>query len=188
MRETIWLNDRSNVDLGFLVLQSSKRPGLPATTDRTLAIPGRHGLRDFGADLSARLFAFDCAILASDRFQLQTRVMELSAYLVDSYGRPRELELLLAERPGQTFTVRYSGSFDIDRIQRYGKFSLPLTAYDPFARGPEQIEELTITQSPQVISLASGGNVRTEPVIVLRNIGGNTLPGFSLTNEYILED
>lgn len=182
------LGGKTAAELGIIMLRSSQRPILPATVDRTLAIPGRSGQRDFGADLGTRLFVLECVFIERDRFALETRLMALAAHLVDSYGRPRPLELTLETRPGQTFTVRYSGNLTPERIYGTGTVSLPLTAFDPFARGPEQIEELTITESPDAIVLQSSGNVRTEPVITLRNIGEEIITGFTLTNEYILED
>lgn len=187
MRESIWLNGRSNAEYGFLVERTSKRPGLPGTVDRTLSIPGRNGVWDFGADLGPLSFSFDCAMISRNPDELQQRIMALAAALVDSYGKPKELQLRLKERPNQYFTARYSGSFDPDRIFRIGKFSLPLVAFDPFARGDEKIEEVHITASPYTLNLQSSGNVRTEPVIILTNTGTTTLTSFRITNEYQIE-
>lgn len=181
------LGGKTAAELGVIMLRSSSRPALPATVDRTLAIPGRPGQRDFGADLGVRQIVLECAFIERDRFALEARLMALAAHLLDSYGRPRTMELTLDTRPGQTFSVRFSGSLTPERIYGTGTLSLPLTAFDPFARGPEQIEELTITESPTVVTLTSNGNVRTEPVITLSNTGSTTLSGFTIQNEYILE-
>lgn len=184
MTEFIWINGKSNVELGFLVLRSSKRPGLPATVDRTLSVPGRNGVWDYGADLAARPFIYDCAFIERDSFALQQRVMTLASLLIDSYGKPRTVELRMRERPGQFFNVRFMGAFDIERIVGVGKFSLPLTAFDPFARNDEKIEEQTISATPTQITVESVGNVRTELIITITNTGSNTLTGFKITNEY----
>lgn len=181
------LGGKTAEELGIIMLRSSVRPVLPATSDRTLAIPGRPGLRDFGADLGARQFVLECGFIERDRFALEQRLITLAAHLVDSYGRPREMELTLATRPGQSFTVRYAGTLTPERIYGTGTLSLPLTAFDPFARGPEQIEEVTITDSPTVVNLLSKGNIRTEPVVILTNTGSTTLTEFRITNEYLLE-
>lgn len=184
MREAIWLNGMSNVELGFVVLRTSKRPGLPQTTDRTVSIPGRNGLWDYGSDLSPRTFEYECAFVERDSISLQQRVTTLAAILIDTYGKPKNLELRARERPGQFFNVRYVGKFDIDRIAGLGTFTLPLTAFDPFARDAEKIEEQTITKSPTKMTVTSQGNVRTEPVITLTNTGTTTLTSFTITNEY----
>lgn len=186
--EAVWLDDKSNVDLGFIVRGTSRRPGLPATVDRTLTIPGRHGQYDFGAELSARSIVLDCVFVTRNATELQQKVMELSRFLVDSYGRPRPLQLRLRERPGQHFTVRYVGSFDVERIIGTGLFSLPFVSFDPFAYSDqEQIHEDVITSSSyeQIINVV--GNVRTSPVIVLTNEGSETITYFKITNEYRLE-
>ncbi|MNH78570.1 Phage tail protein [compost metagenome] len=187
MTEYIWLGGKSNVELGFFVTRASSRPGLPGTVDRTLAVPGRHGLWDYGADLGARLFSLECAFITKDSFELQEFIARLSAHLIDSYGKPRTLELKFRERPNQTFNVRFMGSLDMERIMGLGKFMLPLTAFDPFAYGPEQLVELSMTQSPTIIKIQSSGNVRTTPEIIITNQGTNTLQRFKISNEYLIE-
>jgi len=186
--EAVWLDDKSNVDLGFVVRGTSRRPGLPSTVDKTLTIPGRHGQYDFGADLSARSIVLDCVFITRNATELQQKVMELARFLTDSYGRPRTIKLRLRERPGQHFTVRYVGSFDIERIIGTGLFSLTFTAFDPFAYGDqERIYEDVITVSPHEQIVETVGNVRTAPVIVLTNEGSETITHFRITNEYRLE-
>ncbi|WP_348623638.1 phage tail domain-containing protein [Paenibacillus peoriae] len=185
--EMIWLGGKSNAELGFIVLSTSKRPGLPNTVDRTLSIPGRNGLWNYGADHAERQFTYECAFIAKDYIELQQRVMTLAAHLVDSYGKPRELELKQRERPGQAFVVQYAGNFDVERIMGVGKFSLPLVAFDPFASGQERIYETIITKSPENVQIYSGGNIRAYPYIVLTNIGTTTLRSFRIANEYQVE-
>ena len=186
--EAIWLNDKSNVDFGFIVRGTSKRPALPSTVDRTLTIPGRNGQWDFGADISPRQFVLDCAFLTRNAYELQQKAAALAAYLVDSYGKPRTLELRFRERPGQFFKVRFSGAFDIDRIIGTGVFSLSFTAFDPYASADnEQIFEDIVTTSPYVTIIRSAGEIRTPPVIVLVNQGPTTIQHFRIENEYLVE-
>lgn len=184
------------MDLGFRVLEESEDGLLPATVDHTLQISGRHGLYDFGAELGAKVFTFKCAFVsdgtnydAPSAAELQRRIRSLATHLLDSYGRPKTVNLIRDIEPNLTYRVRLSGDADLQRIiyGSAGFFTLPLVAFDPFARGPEEIEEFHITDSPQQLTLQSYGNVRTEPVIVLRNVGDNPIHGFTITNEYILE-
>lgn len=130
----IQLDGQTNVDLGFIVVLGSRRPILPGTVDRTLAIPGRHGLWDFGADLGAKLFEFTCAINQSSTTTLQQSVATLAAFLLDSFGRPRTIDLVFLTDPDKSFKVRLMGELPIDRMNGYGSFTLPLIAADPFAR------------------------------------------------------
>lgn len=189
MTPLIWLDEKSNADFGFVVARTSQRPALPGTVDRTLAIPGRHGLYDFGADLSARQFVIECAFVSSrNSLELQQQVMSLARYLVDYQGKPRELELRFRERPDQFFRVRFLGSLDVDRIVGTGIFSLPLTAFDPFAYSDrETLVEQVMMTSPYQMAIESKGNVSTEPVITLTNEGDMVIRGFRLTNEYQID-
>ncbi|MFW5438740.1 distal tail protein Dit [Paenibacillus apiarius] len=181
------IDGKRSQELGLIMLRATKRPILPSTTDRTLPIPGRAGQWDFGADLGARLFEIECAFNTKNPYELQRRVMELAAFLVDSYGRPREVELRFDTRPDQYFVARYSGSLAIDRVAGLGKFTLPMMAYDPFAYGHEKIYESTIETSPFVFEIESSGNVRTNPLIVMTNHGTSTIRYFRIQNEYRLE-
>ncbi|UPK45772.1 phage tail domain-containing protein [Paenibacillus pabuli] len=185
--EMIWLGGKSNIELGFLVRGTSRRPGLPDTVDRTLNIPGRNGQYNYGADIGARTFVYDCAMITKDYMALQQAVMGLASHLVDSYGKPRKLELRQRERPNQAFAVQLTGSFDPERIMGLGMFSLSLIAHDPFAYGLEQIEEVLITTSPYKQQVVSKGNVRTAPLIVITNQGNKALSRLRITNEYLLE-
>lgn len=189
MTKMIWLNNKSNVDFGFIVSRTTQRPALPGTVDRTLSIPGRSGQYDYGANLNARQFVLECAFTTRNAFELQQRVMTFARFLVDSYGNPRELQLRFRERTGQYFNVRFMGQFDIDRIVGTGIFSLPLTAFDPFAYADrERIYEDVITVTPHEQIIESNGNIRTPPVIVLTNEGNTTITHFRITNEYRLEE
>lgn len=181
------LGGKTARELGLVMLRESQRPILPGTMDKTMHIPGRHGAWDFGAELDARTFELECAFVTKNPRELQQKIMALAAHLVDSYGRPRELELRFDARPGQFFTVRYAGRLPIERVAGLGRFTLPLVAHDPFAYGPERVFETTITQSPFTFEIQSNGDIRTPPVIVLTNTGATTINQLRIVNEYLLE-
>lgn len=182
------LGGKTAKELGIIMLRSSQRPVLPGTVDRTLAIPGRHGAWDFGADLAARRFDLECALIADVVASREAAISALAAHLVDSTGRPRELDLIFDNVPDRKYRVRYSGTLPIDRLANTGRFTLTLIAFDPFATGlQEQLVEEVVTQSPHTIQISTDGNVRTSPVIVLTNEGTTTITNFKITNEYRLE-
>lgn len=182
------LGGKTAKELGIIMLRSSQRPILPATVDRTLTILGRHGAWDFGADLSARQFELECALIADDIPSREATISALAAHLVDQTGRPRELDLIFDAVPDRKFRVRYSGTLPIDRLAHTGRFTLPLVAFDPFATGlTERLIEDVVTSSPHVIEVETDGNIETAPVIVLTNEGEETISGFEITNEYRLE-
>ncbi|WP_379135974.1 distal tail protein Dit [Paenibacillus sp. sgz500958] len=174
-------------DIGLMVMRGSDRPILPGTRDRLLVISGRHGVRDFGADLEARNFGLKCRFITRSPAALQYAADTLAQLLVDAYGRPKTVDLIFNDHKEQTFKVRYSGSLPIDRLVGMGDFTLPLVAYDPFARGPEILEEMQIMASPFSKEILSSGNIRTEPVIVVTNNTPSTLTGFIIKNEYQIE-
>lgn len=127
------LGGQTAKQLGMCMLRASQRPVLPGTVDRILAIPGRNGAWDFGADLAPRQFNLECAIVRTTPAALQTIISSLAAYLVDQYGKPRTLELVFDLQPERTFYVRYAGNLPIERIVGLGQFVLPLIAFDPNA-------------------------------------------------------
>ncbi|WP_347325838.1 phage tail domain-containing protein [Paenibacillus wenxiniae] len=175
------------MELGFYATGASKRPMLPVTIDRTLVIPGTNGAYNFGADLGTRTIEYDCRFIEQDYLKLQQVVMELAAYLLDSFGKPRTLVLQQVERPGQSITVQYSGQIDLQRIMGTGVFNLPLLAHDPYFYSDEQLVERSVTSSPQVIEIQSSGTIRTDPYIVFTNTGSNTINRIRLTNEVRVE-
>ncbi|OME59487.1 phage tail domain-containing protein [Paenibacillus odorifer] len=197
MTSSITLGGIRDVDLGFRVLEETKDPLLPSTRDMNVEIAGKHGQYDFGADLTERVFSFSCAFVADgtnydlpSAAGLQQRVRALARHLTDANGRPRTMELRRAFEPDKFYLVRYAGSASLERLiyNSIGMFELELVAFDPFAYSvQEHITEQVITSSPTTLVIQSGGNIRSEAVIILTNNGPNTLSNFRITNEYKLE-
>jgi len=194
---SITLGGVRDVDLGFRVLEESTEPLIPSTRDRTMTIDGRHGTYDFGADLDAKPFVYRCAFVAEgtnysnpSAAALQACVRRLAQHMTDSYGRPRDMILRRSWEPDKYYIARYSGDTPLERVvySSIGLFTLPLVAFDPFAyANVEQIFETTFGESPFEIEIESAGNIRTQPVIMLRNVGSTTITNFKITNEYKVE-
>lgn len=130
---SIKLGGKTPNDLGFKVLIDTIEPGLPETRDKTIVIPGRHGLYDFGADLGERRFELPCAMITKDATELQKKIRAFAAHLVDAYGRPKTLDFIIDTEPEKVYKVRYAGSLNPKRLAGLGHFTLPLVAYDPFS-------------------------------------------------------
>lgn len=176
-------------DIGLVVTRESQRPILPSTRDYTVSIPGRNGIRDFGADVEGRSFSFECAFIARDYIELQQRAESLARILVDSYGRPRTIDLVLDVHKDRFWKVRYSGSLELDRIFGLGTFTLPLVAFDePYAQGPEKVTEVTITSKPYNLTIQADGDIRSQPIIVLTNTGTSSISTIKITNEYTIQE
>lgn len=132
------LGGKSFAELGLRILRDYEHPILPETRDMSINIPGRHGALDLGAYMGPRYFSLPCMVIdAKNGTVLQKTVRALASHLLDTYGRPRTLELRLSEEPEKWYNVRLSGALPIERIVRgLGQFTLPLTAFDPFAYAP----------------------------------------------------
>lgn len=122
------------LELKIIMTKDSDRPIAPATVDRFLSIPGRNGLLDFGADVGARYFNLDCRVITRNYLELQEVIERIASALLDGYGRPKTVKIVLDSRPDRYYLVRYSGSLSIDRLFGLGSFILPLVAVDPYAR------------------------------------------------------
>lgn len=176
-------------EIGLIVTKESQRPILPSTRDYTIAIPGRNGIRDFGADVEGRPFSFECAFIARDHIELQQRVESLARILVDSYGRPRTIDLVLDVHKDRFWKVRYSGSLEMIRNFGVGTFTLPLIAFDePYSQGPEKVTEVTISSKPYDLNIQVDGDIRSQPVIILTNAGTSNISTIKITNEYTIQE
>jgi len=178
----------SPAELGMMTLRESERPILPPTVDRITALALRHGALDFGADMGPRPLTLAAAFAEQETYALQARIEQLANFLLDRYGRPRDMALVFVANPSRQITVRYSGSLDIERVVGIGTFTLPFTAFDPFFySAQDQISEQTLTASGASIVVESSGNVQTHGEIRIRNVGSTTINRFTISNEYELD-
>lgn len=174
--------------LGMGVFGKTQRPILSSTVDNIVTVPYMHGAYDFGATMGAKSFELECAFIARDYRELEDRVSNLAAFLLDADGRPRTMPIIFANQPDRQYTVRYSGDLQIDRVAGLGTFTLPFTAYDPFAYSSWESTDLNVDSlvlvdseilvdtgylftitSPKTIALHNYGNQNAHPVI---NVSG----------------
>lgn len=155
-------------------------PGLPEAIENTVEIAERDGEIDFGSTYGARPIGL-AFFIAGD---YDTTVGLLMRKFNTRRGR---LDLVFSDRPGKHYFAEYRGSMSWDESTGNRVIDIPLKMYDPFPESDEKITELTITQSPQVISIESAGDERASPVIVLTNVGTTTLNGFTIKNEFKTE-
>lgn len=193
------LDNKTPRELGMGVFRNTQRPILSSTVDTIVTVPGMHGAYDFGATMGPKPFELECAFMTKDYIELQRRVSELAAFLLDGDGRPRTIPIVFANQPDRQYTVRYSGSLQIDRIAGLGTFTLPFIAYDPFAYSTWSSESLTVDspvfvdsdiyvdteynfsiKNPQTITVYNYGNQNAQPIIEISgafsslslNVGG----------------
>ena len=178
------LAGQADTDLGVELQAGYDEPVLPDTRDRTVEIPGRAGETFFGADLTARQINLPLAVIGTATpTALQEIVRAFAAILLDGDGSPQEVSLVFTKEPSKTYTVRYSGSMSLARLigSSKGIFTLPLTAADPFAYGAEESHSMTVTTSPQSMTITNSGAQSTPCVITVTNNGSATINGFTIS-------
>ena len=165
-------------------------PMLPATRDRTAEIPGRNGVYWFDSDVGQRQFSLPCDFRdCADAAALDVLIKAFARVLVDVYGKPKALSLILDDSPTITYTVRYAGEIPFDRAWiGVSEFTLNLVADDPYGYEASDTTTATITTSGGSMAVASSGNISTPAQICVTNNGTVPVTGFTITIEYPLED
>ena len=173
---TFTVGGSTNAALGFQVVSQRKRPVLPRTWDLLERIAGQHGQLDYGAKLRERIFEFECcAVDVTTPEEMATFRQTLAAFLTDMHGDPEDLSFVFADETDRTYTVRYSGSMEMDRTAggTLGYFRLILIAFDPFGYATAAVEvSENVTVTPHEIALSNVGTVSTPEVILVTNNGG----------------
>jgi predicted phage tail component-like protein len=181
------LDGRTPKSLGMGVFRRTQRPILSSTVDTIVTVPGMHGAYDFGATMGPKQFELECAFFTKNHIELQQRVSALADFLLDGNGRPRLMRIIFANQPDRFYTVRYSGDLNIDRISGLGTFTLPFTAYDPWAYAKESTATLLTWDTdytwdddfawsdgyrfdfrgPGTVEINNIGTLNAEPIIVI---------------------
>lgn len=148
----ITLDGKTDKELGIRILESYEHPE-PSTRDITVEIPGRHGEYDFGADLSSLVFNFPVLLEPQlDKYALSQKIKDIKKILLDPYGKPRMIKLVFDEEPDKFYMVRYSGSYNINKLLNFAQFELPLKAFDPFKKFVVNTDEIKLDSDIPVLS------------------------------------
>lgn len=118
---------------GLIFLIDHYHPATPEIRNKSLAIPGMFGEWDFGSEWGKRSFSLPFGIIKKDKQELQRNIRAFVAFLLDSYGRPREIQLIFDYEPDKYYMVKLNGRIDPDRVIRTGRFDLSLIAHKPSA-------------------------------------------------------
>jgi hypothetical protein len=178
--------DYTSASLGITLLKKTKRPMLPRVRNRRSVIPGKHGYYDYGADLRELRFQLRCFFdSVTTQAELRTAGRTLATVLLSAEtGRPAEVELSFSDSPGLSWIVVYSGQLLPKMLgPHHAEFVLEFSAYEPFAREPEDETEDTVTTSPGEVSVTNSGNVPTPARYSVVNEGVGTIAGFTIRRE-----
>ena len=144
---------------------------------------GRPGALDYGTEFGKRSIEIKIDIEPNDT-PFKLRQSQIYNWLKPTL--PAGI-LIFDEMPDRIFYAKLSSKLGPEQFGRYGTFEFTMKCTDPFAYGPEQITETTITTSPATIDIQSDGTEPTPPLIELTNAGSTTIMRFIVTNEYQLE-
>lgn len=115
-----------------LIGEKQTNPMTPNFSNKTLSVPGRDGLYNFGTEINEKPLVFNIVAIDKNSNLLQNKLREFVRFLVDDCGKPREIKLVYDYEPDKYYLVMLSSPIDPDRAARMGKFMLSLTAYNPY--------------------------------------------------------
>ncbi len=172
---------RRGETLGLVLL--GHRISSPTAREYEDELPGMDGTVDHGTEWGRRLVELEVELQPADE-PIDLRISNIMAWFDPKKGSG---PLALDDVPGRVFFAKYAGQLGIEPVARFGIVTIPMKCTDPFAYGPEQVQETVTTASPFSVSRVSAGNQETPPVLVLTNQGENNIHGFTITSEIIAE-
>jgi predicted phage tail component-like protein len=145
---------------------------------------GMDGVHDYGTEWGKREIEIRIDVTPNDNL-LKTRQSQILNWLKPTL--PAGI-LIFDDMPDRIYYAKYTVKWGIEQFNRYGVFELTMKCTDPFAYGSEQITETMIITSPHDIVIISAGTESTPPVIELTNNGISAVNGFTIQNEYLVEE
>lgn len=178
------LGSQTDVQLGIQLIEGTHDPIIGATRDMFLEVGGKAGTWDFGADIAEKRIRLPIAFVdCTTQTELQTAIRNLANHLLDSDGKPEEMELSFTWDANKYYTVRYSGTAPIERKVETGEGVLEFVSTSPFAHSTTTTTQATITSDPQTVTVTHSGTVKSPCTITLRNNSGASIAGFTIKRE-----
>jgi predicted phage tail component-like protein len=140
----IRFDDQYNLkDFGLICEKGHVNPMTPTIENKTLSIPGRYGLYDFGTEIRERELNIPLVIIEKNNMNIQYKLREFITFLFDVYGRPRNIKMTLDYEPDKYYTVRCNSQINIKRAIQTGQFNVSFIACDPFSYSIAYADEIT---------------------------------------------
>jgi phage-related protein len=121
-------------DFGFICELGNEDPITPTFSRKTLAIPGRPGVWDFGAEIREKIFSFPLRIFERLWHKREQLFNEFIDFWLDHYGQPREVKIIRDYEPDKFYMVKLAEQINPDRLEDEGVFVLRLVANKPHKR------------------------------------------------------
>lgn len=181
-------------DFGFICEPGNEDPLTPNMEHKTLSIPGKVGLWDFGIEIKERHFSFPLKIM--DRFftKIQRNFNELKEFFLDPHGQPREIKIIFDYEIDKYYIAKLNGFSVPARLTEESTIVISVVAYDPLKYGTVEnheihwdstnvsyddsysmdtvyVDDVTIT-TPQSVETTVNGYALT-PTILITGTGNN---------------
>lgn len=118
-------------DFGFFCEPGNEDPMTPVFENKTMHIPGRAGLWDFGSEIKGKSFAFPLKIMDMFYDEMQIKYNDFATFLFDAYGQPREIKVIRDYEPDKYYMVKLASQIVPALSLREGTVILPFVANDP---------------------------------------------------------
>lgn len=138
---------------------------LPPLASRSLAVPGRAGVYDFGVSMGAREIAVDVTVKGSSQADFRSKVRAIASWLYQSNLKP----LVFADEPDKTYYARIAGSTDLEQIVWVGQGTITFICPDPFAEGAARSQTFT-----SGATITNNGTANVFPVFTVNFSGSAT--------------
>ena len=130
-------------NFGLNALVGHSHPLNAEIDSKTVKIPGRPGVYDFGDEIGIKPFEISFDIIEKDKIEMQQKLYSFISFLQDDYGYPREFKLVYDYAPDRFYMVKVNGLVTPDRLMGVSKFTLPFVANDPYAYSVVYSDEIT---------------------------------------------
>ncbi|UAL46805.1 phage tail family protein [Sutcliffiella horikoshii] len=170
-------------DFGFFCEPGNNEdPSTPNYESITVAIPGRKGLWDFGDEVRERPFSYSLKIIDQFHMNMQRRVNELVAFLLDPYGKPREIKMVRDYEPDMHYMVKLNGPIVPSRAEEEFILKINFVANDPVKYANVENHEInwdstlvTFDDSYSIDTLYVNDVTITSPQTVKTTINGTAI-------------
>jgi predicted phage tail component-like protein len=140
----ILLNDTYTLkDFGMICEPGHVNPLTPTFENKTIAIPGKHGLYNFGSEIRERVFQIPLIMIERDRTLMQHKMRDFISFLFDVYGKPKDIKLSFDYEPDKYYMIQCVSQIDAERVINTGRMSIGLVAYNPHAYSQIYSDEIT---------------------------------------------
>lgn len=118
---------------GLIPTVGQSHPLTPDIRTNTIEIPGMEGVWDFGSEWGVRTFTIPFGKVNHDKYTMQQQLRSFVAFLLDPFGRPREIKLTFDYEPDKYYMVKLNDRIDPERLFFTSEFEVSFVANKPQA-------------------------------------------------------